>query len=157
MPRPTATPIAAVLILACAGVVLGGCSILSLPIDALVNNLAGETRLHYTAQVEGAATPIANATLSFHALSTGGDAADPAAYETGADAIVVTGTDGKALVYIKSNPNEAEDDVLRPMTFYRVRVTAPGFEPLETSVSPYEENLGIYPKAVSLTPVAPES
>jgi hypothetical protein len=117
----------------------------------IINALGGETRIQYTVTATGSA-PIANAQFEFYGLSTGGDPTVVEDYEAVADALLTTGEDGMALLYIKASPNEPRDSVIRPETLYRVRITAAGFVERMTTEVPRASDAGVTKKSHELQP-----
>ncbi len=87
------------------------------------------TRIVYAVQTTGEGNAvIAGARIELYALKTGGDPANVDDLDTVADALRETNGEGEAVVYVKSDPNEAGDNVIRPWVTYREVITAPGFE-----------------------------
>ncbi|HOS93168.1 MAG TPA: hypothetical protein PLD23_06775 [Armatimonadota bacterium] len=136
--------------------ILAGCNPVGWITDQLetgdiLDKLAGETRIQYTVQMSGGAA-IAGATMSFYALTTGGDFTNIDDWETVADASVTTGSDGTVIVRVLSSPNEAGDAIVRPETHYRIVYEAPGFRRSVASQAPYDLNTGLKSKTLELTP-----
>jgi hypothetical protein len=143
-------------------VVLAGCELLALYaayelVDGFINKDKGDptTRIVYTVQTSGTDNAeIVGARIELFALRTGGDPNRESDFETVADAIRETNDDGEAIVYVKDNPNEAGDNVIRPSTIYREVITAPGFQTYEGVRDAVSAGAGlVQPEPIRLVPL----
>ncbi len=115
-------------------------------VDRYISRDRGDdtTRVVYVVQTTGEGNAvIAGARIELHALKTGGDPTNADDFDTVADAVRETNGDGEAVVYVKSDPNEAGDNVIQPWVTYREVVTAPGFESYSGVRSEIDEKDGL--------------
>jgi len=129
----------------------GGCELLAAYalwqwIDQNINRNKGDTttRIVYLIETSGTGNArISGARIELYALHTGGDPNRPSDYDTVPDAVRLTNEDGEAVFYIKNDPNEPNDQVIRPATTYRELVTAAGFQAYDGVRDPIAINAGL--------------
>lgn len=141
---------------------LAGCELLTLyaiyeVVDRYISRDRGDrtTRVVYELRSTSAGEPlIAGARIELFALRTGGSPSNPNDYDTVADAVRETNAQGEAVVYVKSDPNEPGDNVIRPGTTYQELVTAAGFVPYRGVLDPIDARDGLVERdPIRLVPV----
>lgn len=139
------------LVLGCLVVFACGCELLALYaawqlVDQYVSRDKGDTttRIVYVVETSGTGNArISGARIELYALRTGGDPNRPGDYDTVPDAVRQTNESGEAVIYVKNEPNDPNDQVIRPGTTYRELVAAAGFEAYDGVRDPIAINAGL--------------